>query len=89
MFQNAQKKGYRDENGVKVSFFKFPTENPQKKKWLHAIRREEGKHFKVAKFTKICSRHFREGEIKKTLAGKSHVKSGVVNSVFSWVRTSP
>ena len=60
----CKKKGYRDENGVKVSFFKFPTENPEKKKWLHAIRREEGKFFKVTKFTKICSRHFREGEIK-------------------------
>ena len=83
------KKGYSNENGVKVSFFKFLTENPEKKKWLHAIRREEGKHFKVTKFTKISSRHFREGEIKKTLAGKSDMKSGVVPSVFSWVRTSP
>ena len=85
----CKKKGYRDENGVKVSFFKFPTENPEKKKWLHAIRREEGKFFKVTKFTKICSRHFREGEIKKTLAGKSDVKPGVVPSVFPWIRTSP
>ena len=41
------KKGYRKDDGTKVSYFKFPTENQMKKKWLHAIRRDEGKHFKV------------------------------------------
>ena len=44
----CMKKGYREEDGTKVSFFKFPLENPMKK-WLHAIRRDEGKYFKVTK----------------------------------------
>ena len=60
-----------------------------KKKWLHAIRRDKGKHFKVTENTKICSRHFREGDIKKSLAGKNELRDGVVPSVFPWIRTSP
>ena len=83
------KKGYREEGGTKVSFFKFPTENPMKKKWLHAIRRDQGKYFTVTENTKICSRHFREGDITKPLAGKNELRDGVVPSVFPWIRTSP
>ena len=58
-------------------------------KWLHAIRRDEGKYFKVTKSTRVRSRHFREGDIKKTLSGKKELKDGVVPSVFPWTRTSP
>lgn len=84
------KKGCRDENGNKISFFKFPIDDPPlKRKWLHAIRRDEGKYFKVTEATKVCSRHFRPGEIKKTLAGKNELRAGVVPSVFAWIRTSP
>ena len=83
------KKGYQEDDGTKVSYFKFTTENVMKKKWLHAIRRDEGKHFKVTENTKICSRHFREGDIKKSLAGKNELRDGVVPSVFPWIRTSP
>ena len=83
------KKGYREDDGTKVSYFKFPTENAMKKKWLHAIRRDEGKHFKVTENTKICSRHFREGDIKRSLTGKNELRDGVVLSVFPWIRTSP
>ena len=39
--------------------------------------------------TKICSRHFREGDIKKCLAGKNELRNEVVPSVFPWIRTSP
>ncbi|CAH3142573.1 unnamed protein product [Porites lobata] len=49
-----------------------------KKKWLHTIRREEGKYFKVTKSTRVRQRHFREGDIKKTLSGKNELKDGVV-----------
>jgi len=58
-------------------------------KWLHAIRRDEGKHFKVTENTKICSWHFRDGDIKKSLAGKNELREGVVPSVFPWIRASP
>ena len=84
-FQNARRK---DTDGTKVSYFKFPTENAMKKKWLHAIRRQDGKHFKFTENTKICSRHFREGDIKKSLAGKNELRD-VVPSVFPWIRKSP
>ncbi|XP_068724860.1 uncharacterized protein [Montipora capricornis] len=84
------KKGCRDENGNKISHFKFPIDDPQlKRKWLHAIRRDEGKYFKVTEATKVCSRHFRPGDIKKTLAGKNELRAGVVPSLFAWIRTSP
>lgn len=86
----SSKKGYRNRDGTKRSFFKFPIDNLQmKKKWLHAIRRDEGKHFKVAQHTKVCCLHFRQGDIVKTLAGKNYLKAGVVPSVFPRVRTSP
>ena len=83
------KKVYRDESGEKISFFKFPTKKSEKKRWLHAIRREEGKYFRVTKHTKVCSRHFRTGNLRKTLGGKYEVKDGVVPLVFPWIRTSP
>ena len=83
------KKGYREEDGSKVSYFQFPTDNMLKKKWIHAIRRDEGKDFKISESTKVCSRHFRKEDLKKTLAGKICLKSGAVPSVFSWIRTSP
>ena len=53
------------------------------------MRRDEGKYFKVTEATKVCSRHFRPGEIKKTFAGKNELRAGVVPSVFAWIRTSP
>ena len=49
------KKGYREEDGSKVSYFQFPSENMLKKKWIHAIRRDEGKDFKISESTKVCS----------------------------------
>lgn len=77
------------EDGEKLSFFTFPSDKTLKKKWIHAIRREEGPNFKVRKTTVVCGRHFRESDIKRTLAGKNMLKPGVVPSLFAWVRTSP
>ena len=73
----------------KISFYTFPCDELLKKKWIHAIRRDEGPNFKVTKSTVVCSNHFRENNVKKTLAGKHVLKAGVVPSVFSWIRTSP
>ena len=47
------------------------------------------KILQVTKSTRICSRHFRKGDIKKSLSGKNELKHGVVPSVFPWIRTSP
>ena len=76
------KKGYREEDGSKVSYFQFPIKKMLKKKWIQAIRRDEGKDFKISESTKVCSRHFRKEYLKKTLAGKICLK-------FSWILTSP
>lgn len=86
---NCTKKGYRDEEGNKISYFKFPLEKRLKEKWKHAIRREEGPNFKITSATKVCSRHFRSSDIKKTLAGKSVLLPDATPSIFSWKRTSP
>ena len=82
------KKGYSDEDGNKVSYIIFPVEKGLRKKWIHAIRRDEGKDFQIKPTTKVCSRHFRENDIKKTLAGKFQLRPGAVPSLFSWTRTS-
>ena len=41
------KKGCQDENGSKVSYYKFPNNPISKRKWIHAIRRDEGKDFTI------------------------------------------
>ena len=81
------KKRYQEDHGTKVSYFKFPTKNVMTKKWLHVIRRGKGKHLNVTENTKICSRHFREGDIK-TLTCKNGLRDEVVPSVFPWICTS-
>ena len=43
------KKGYRDEDGSKVSFYQFPEEV----KWMHAIRRDEGERFHITQGTRF------------------------------------
>ena len=71
------KEGYREEHGSKVSYFQFPREKIVKKKWIQVIRRDEGKDFKISDSTKVCSRHFRNEDLKKTLAGKICLKPGL------------
>ena len=86
----CNKKGCREDDGRKVSFFKFPDHVGRRKQWLHAIRREEGKHFRITKGTKVCSRHFRpEYDFVKTLAGRTELRGNAVPSKFAWTRTSP
>ena len=51
--------------------------------------RDEGQYFNVTKSIRVCSRRFREGDIKKSLSGKNELKNGVVPSVSPWIRTSP
>lgn len=81
-------RGYRDKNNAKISYYTFPKDNYVRKQWIHAIRREEGKSFRITASTKVCSRHFRDEHLKKTLAGKIILKPGAVPSKFAW-STSP
>ena len=83
------KKGYLDENGRKVSHFKFPDDPLRRKKWIHAIRRDEGVYFQIQEWTKVCSRHFREYDFIKKLSGRRDLRPNAVPSLFPWTRTSP
>ena len=62
---------------------------PVKKKCLHAIRGDEGKHFKVTENTKICSQHFRKGDSTNVSWAKMNQEMELSLYVFSWIRTSP
>ena len=90
--RGCPKKGYRNMNGTKRTFFKFCIDNLQmKKRWLHAIRKDEGKHINVTdppSIQRYSLFRFSVGDIIKTLAGKNDLKAGVP-SVFPWVRDQP
>ena len=84
------KKGYREEEtGETVSYFKFPTEEGLRKLWIHAIPRDEGKCFQISSTTKVCSRHFKSDDFKRSLNGVVSLRKGAVPSVFTWKRSSP
>ena len=80
----CNQKGYKDEKNDKISYFNFPTDKTRRKQWLHAIRRDVGKDFRVTEKTKVCSRHFWSSDLKKSLNGRIHVKDNVVPSRFKW-----
>ena len=46
-------------------------------------------HFQIKKWTKVCSRHFREYDFIKTLSGRRDLRTNAVPSLFPWTRTSP
>ena len=81
--------GYLDGNRRPVSFFNFPKDLILRKKWIHAIQREEGKDFTIVKSTKVCSLHFRPSDLRKSLNGRIFVKSNAVPSKFEWQKQSP
>ena len=55
-----------------------------------AIRRDTGKHFSMTDSTKVCSLHFKEEHLKKSLGiGRLTYVDRTVPSVFAWNRSSP
>ena len=44
-----------EEDGIKISYHKFPENRDLFMKWIVAIRRDEGKDFKVTEHTRVCS----------------------------------
>ena len=78
------------ENGVKISFHKFPEERDLFMKWIVAIRRDTGKHFQVTTHTRVCSRHFKPSDYLPSLAGRKRtLKPTAIPSVFPWKKGSP
>ena len=62
---------------------------PHGKQWIHAIRRNEGPFFKIHDKTKVCSLHFKPGDLKKFLNGRVFVQEGKIPSRFEWRPESP
>lgn len=86
---HCTKKVYK-EDGIKISFHKFPENRDLFMKWVIAIRRDEGKHFKVTEHTRVCLRHFKSSDYLPSLAGRKRtLKSMAVPSLFPWKRASP
>ena len=76
--------GYSFEEGKKVSFHRFPLEEPRKREWLVKIRRDEGPTFRVGKSTRICSRHFLKTDFLVTKVGKKTLMQKAYPKVFPW-----
>ena len=70
-----------EENGVKISFHKFPDDEGVFRQWIVAIRRDIGVNFQVTQNSRVCSRHL--------TGGKKALKSSAVPSVFPWTKGSP
>ena len=75
--------------GEQIGFFKFPDEEEMKKRWIHAIRRDVGRFFRISGASKVCSLHFKLSEISKGLGGRMSLKTSAVPSIFAWKQTSP
>ena len=86
----CNQKGSTGPNGEKVGFFRIPDDKYLRAQWLHAIRRDTGKHFSITDSTKVCSLHFKSEHLKKSLGiGRLTYVAGAVPSVFAWRRSSP
>ena len=75
-------------NCPQLSFHKFPAEPDLRKRWIIAVRRDEGPHFRVTKNTLVCSDHFREEDFTLPVgAGECHrarLRPGATPSVFAF-----
>ena len=69
-----------------VTFHQFTKDKALRKKWIHAIRRDEAKHFAITHHTTICSRHFTDDCLVWTGFAKKRrtLKSNSVPSLFPW-----
>ncbi|XP_048749122.1 uncharacterized protein LOC125661232 [Ostrea edulis] len=68
-----------------LSFHKIPSlKKPDlRRRWIIAIRRDEGPLFKIGGNTVVCSRHFKTEDFRWTLVRKC-LKPDAVPSVFQW-----
>ncbi|XP_009304950.3 uncharacterized protein isoform X1 [Danio rerio] len=65
-----------------MSFHEFPTNDMQRQKWVHAIRRDEGPKFDIRRAsTLVCSQHFTAADF---IQGSCRLKPGVIPSRFQW-----
>lgn len=64
-----------------LSFHSFPKDPELRAQWLVKIRRER---FTVRANSRVCSRHFKKGEIFLSSAGKRFLKPNAVPTLFHW-----
>lgn len=75
---------------LQVSYHKFPTDMQMKKRWIAAIKRDEGQYFTVSKATKVCSEHFVESDFWPSVAcGRRLLRDTAVPSVFAFRKVKP
>ena len=85
---NCTKKVYWEED-LKISFHKFPKNKDLLAAWIRAVRRDVGRRFRITLHTRVCSRHFKDSDFQKTLAGRRTLRPTAVPSIFSWKKDSP
>ncbi|XP_049525924.1 uncharacterized protein LOC125946467 [Dermacentor silvarum] len=75
---------------LQVSFFCFPKDPHLKKKWIVAIKRDEGKLFVVTKHTKVCSNLFTADSYLPNVVGdRRYLRVDAVPSVFAFGKPKP
>lgn len=68
----------------------FPNDPGLKKKWIVAVRRDQGKKFQITKHTKVCSKHFADSDFFSNYAsGRRRLKEHAVQSVFNFPSQRP
>lgn len=65
-----------------LHFFHFP-KDPKKSRWCNLIKRQHGKDgFSVTNSTVVCSEHFRNEDVHKSLTGRWILVSGTCRQTF-------
>lgn len=73
-----------------MSYHRFPSDKGLKKKWIAAIKRDEGSLFRISKATKVCSLHILETNFWENVAsGHRLLKKSAVPSIFPFRKTKP
>ena len=85
----CKKAGPRIVDGRAVSFHRFPSKEKNEQlhlKWCSAIRcGDVGKSFRISKYTKVCSLHFKDSDfIQKLFKTKRDLLPDAVPSLFAW-----
>lgn len=66
------------------SFHLFPKDPALRCEWIHKIKRDPDRRFKIHMDTKECSYHFTEESFLKTLNRKWKLKNCAVSTLFAW-----
>ena len=64
---------------------KFQTK--RKWRWIHAIRRDVGRFFRISEASKVCSLQFKLGDRSQDLGGLMPLKTSAVPSIFAQKQT--